>query len=233
MFGGEFTGSKIKLDLQNDFYVSDQHTITVGGESEWDHGEAEEGFLGFDEDLRNQALFVQDQFAFWNRLFGTVGARLDHNSEFGDEVTWRIAPAYLIHETGTKLKASYATGFKAPSLEDLFGGDGTGTFIGNPDLQPEKSRGWDAGFEQRLFEDRVSFGATYFHNKIEDLIAIDFSRRAAVPTRERVGGRDLGYRVLHRRDTRREGHDPARPYLAQDTGPAEQMPTCCAGRSTR
>ena len=175
LFGGEFTSSKIKLDLQNDFYVSDQHTITVGGESEWDHGEGQEGFPVFDEDLRNQALFVQDQFAFWNRLFGTVGARLDHNSEFGDEVTWRVAPAYLIHETETKLKASYATGFKAPSMEDLFGGDGTGTFIGNPDLQPEKSRGWDAGFEQRLFEDRVSFGATYFHNKIEDLIAIDFS----------------------------------------------------------
>jgi vitamin B12 transporter len=42
-------------------------------------------------------------------------------------------------------------------------------------LQPEKSRGWDAGFEQTLFEDRVSFGSTYFRNKIDDLIAIDFS----------------------------------------------------------
>jgi vitamin B12 transporter len=174
-FDDEFTGSKISLNLQNDFYVSDQHTLTLGGESEWDHGEAE-AFFGFDEDIRNQALFVQDQFAFWNRLFGTVGARLDHHSEFGDEVTWRVAPAFLIHETGTKLKASYATGFKAPTLVDLFGGDGTGTFIGNPDLQPEKSRGWDAGFEQSLFEDRVSFGSTYFRNDIEDLIAIvDFS----------------------------------------------------------
>jgi vitamin B12 transporter len=174
LFGGEFTGSKIKLELQNDFYVSDQHTITLGGESEWDHGQSEEAFLGFDEELRNQAVYVQDQFAFWNRLFGTVGARLDHHSEFGSEVTWRIAPAYLLRETGTKLKASYATGFKAPSLEDLFGGDGTGFIVGNPDLQPEKSRGWDVGFEQSLFGDRVSFGATYFRNEIEDLIAVDF-----------------------------------------------------------
>jgi vitamin B12 transporter len=172
LFGGEFTGSKIKLDLQNDFYVSDQHTITIGGESEWDHGEGRGGFPVFDEDLRNQALYAQDQFAFWNRLFGTIGARLDHHSEFGSEVTWRIAPAYLIHETGTKLKASYGTGFKAPSLEDLFGGDGTGFIAGNPDLQPEKSRGWDAGFEQSLFEDRLSFGSTYFRNEIEDLITI-------------------------------------------------------------
>jgi vitamin B12 transporter len=179
VFGGEFIGTKIKLDLQNDFYVTDQHTITLGGESEWDHGEADSPFQVFDEDLRNQAVFVQDQFAFWDRLFGTVGARLDHHSEFGSEVTWRIAPAYLIQETGTKLKASYGTGFKAPSLEDLFGGDGAFT-IGNPDLEPEKSRGWDAGFEQSLFDDRVSFGSTYFRNEIEDLIAVNFSLPAPV-----------------------------------------------------
>lgn len=170
----EFTGSKIKLDLQNDFYVSDQHTLTLGGESEWERGQAD-AFFSFDERIETQAIFVQDQFAFWNSLVGTVGARLDHHSEFGSELTWRIAPAYLIEGTGTKLKASYATGFKAPSLEDLFGGDGSGTFIGNPDLQPEKSRGWDAGVEQALWDGRVSFGTTYFRNEIEDLIAIDFS----------------------------------------------------------
>ncbi|MCI0431534.1 MAG: TonB-dependent receptor, partial [Rhodospirillales bacterium] len=169
----EFTGSKIKLDLQNDFYVSDQHTLTLGGESEWDRGEVD-GFSSFDERIRTQAVFAQEQFAFWNRLVGAVGARLDRHSEFGTEVTWRVAPAYLIEETGTKLKASYGTGFKAPSLEDLFGGDGV-FVVGNPDLQPEESRGWDAGFEQRLFGDRLAFGSTYFYNKIDNLIAIDFN----------------------------------------------------------
>jgi vitamin B12 transporter len=163
----EFTGSKIKLGLQNDFYVSDEHTLTLGAESEWEDGES----TAFDERVRNQSLFAQDQFAFGNRFVGAVGARLDHHSEFGSEVTWRVAPAYLIEETGTKLKASAGTGFKAPSLEDLFGGDGV-FVVGNPDLQPEKSRGWDAGFEQTLFEGRAGFGATYFYNRIDDLIAL-------------------------------------------------------------
>ncbi|HXV23305.1 MAG TPA: TonB-dependent receptor [Alphaproteobacteria bacterium] len=169
----EFTGTKFKLDLQNDFYVSDQHTLTLGGESEWDRGEAD-GFSSFDERIQTQAVFAQEQFAFWDRLVGAVGARLDHHSEFGTEVTWRVAPAYLIEETGTKLKASYGTGFKAPNLEDLFGGDGV-FVVGNPDLQPEESRGWDAGFEQSLFDDRLAFGSTYFYNKIDNLIAIDFN----------------------------------------------------------
>lgn len=175
-FGTEdkFEGSKIKLDLQNDFYVSDQHTLTLGTESEWEHGQGD-GFFAFDDDMNTQSLFAQDQFAFFDRLFGAVGIRLDRNSEFGNQVTWRLAPAYLIPETGTKLKASYGTGFKAPTLEDLFGGDGTGTFIGNPDLKPEESRGWDAGFEQMLFDGRLAFGSTYFRNEIDNLIAFDFT----------------------------------------------------------
>lgn len=37
-------------------------------------------------------------------------------------------------------------------------------------LKPEESAGYDAGFEQPLFNERVRFGSTYFHNSITDLI---------------------------------------------------------------
>ena len=43
-------------------------------------------------------------------------------------------------------------------------------FTGNPDLSPESSKGWDAGIEQRLFSDRLTLDATYFNNRITDLI---------------------------------------------------------------
>jgi vitamin B12 transporter len=43
-------------------------------------------------------------------------------------------------------------------------------FYGNPDLKPETSTGWDAGFEQPLFENILRFGATYFRNDIKNLI---------------------------------------------------------------
>jgi vitamin B12 transporter len=43
-------------------------------------------------------------------------------------------------------------------------------FIANPNLKPEQSIGYDAGFEQPLFNDRVRFGSTYFHNSITNLI---------------------------------------------------------------
>src|SRR5207248_8801374 len=88
----------------------------------------------------------------------------------GRKTTWRIAPAYLVPNLGTKLKASYGTGFKAPSLTQLFVSFPAFNFFANPNLQPEESEGYDFGFEQPLAEDRVHFGATYFHNDSRNLI---------------------------------------------------------------
>ena len=51
----------------------------------------------------------------------SASIRYDDNSRFGGKVTWHLAPAWLIAATGTRLKASFGTGFKAPSLQQLFG----------------------------------------------------------------------------------------------------------------
>jgi vitamin B12 transporter len=68
------------------------------------------------------------------------------------------------------LKASVGTGFKAPTLSELFVSFPAFNFFANPNLKPETSFGYDAGFEQPIFGRRVRFGATWFHNDIRDLI---------------------------------------------------------------
>ncbi len=97
--------------------------------------------------------------------FMSIGARMDDHQTFGREFTWRIAPGYRIKQTATTVKASYGTAFKAPSLYDLFD-----AFSGNPAISPEKSKGYDAGFEQDVFGDKVTFGATWFSTSISELI---------------------------------------------------------------
>src|SRR5262249_16427187 len=52
-----------------------------------------------------------------DRLFNAASVRYDSNSQFGGEATFRVAPAYLIPETGSKLKGSVGTGFRAPILD--------------------------------------------------------------------------------------------------------------------
>ena len=105
-----------------------------------------------------------------NRYFFVANVRYDDNDDFGAHTTYRLAPAVIIPGSDTKLKATYGTAFKAPTLSQLFVSFPDFFFFANPNLRPETAVGWDAGFEQPLFNDRFRFGATYFHNDITDLI---------------------------------------------------------------
>ncbi len=98
----------------------------------------------------------------------SVSIRDDDNSAYGNHVTWHVAPVAAIASTGTRIHASYGTGFKAPSLDQLFESFPTFDFFANPDLKPETSAGYDIGVDQTLFG--VTGGVTWFHNDIKDLI---------------------------------------------------------------
>jgi vitamin B12 transporter len=79
--------------------------------------------------------------------------------------------AYQVRETDTRLRASYGTGFKAPTLFQLFGQTAFST--GNPNLQPEESKGWEVGIDQKLAGGRIETGTTYFQTDIKNLIDSD------------------------------------------------------------
>jgi len=117
----------------------------------------------------NKGAYVELQSELAKRFFLTANTRYDSNDRFGGHATWRIAPAFLVPTTETKLKASYGTGFKAPTLSQMFV-NYPPFFFGNPSLRPEESVGYDLGFEQPLANDRLRFGATWFHNSIKNLI---------------------------------------------------------------
>jgi vitamin B12 transporter len=110
-------------------------------------------------------------------FYDTVSVRYDGNDRFGGKVTYRVAPTYLIAQTGTKLKFTVGSGFKAPTLDQLFENFPDFGFFANPNLRPESSVGWDLGFEQSLTAASLRFGVTYFHNSIKNLITdtADFS----------------------------------------------------------
>ena len=92
----------------------------------------------------------------------------DDNSRYGSKVTYHLAPVWSLPATGTKLKATFGTGFKAPSLQQLFG-----PFGHNPNLKPESSTGYDMGVEQSLLDGALSGGVTWFHNDVRNLINYD------------------------------------------------------------
>ncbi len=94
--------------------------------------------------------------------------RHDDNSRFKDANTYRVQGSYLF-DNGTRVRAASGSGVKNPSLTELFGYD-PASYVGNPDLKPEKSRGWEAGLDQELLDGRMLLGATYFHSRLENEI---------------------------------------------------------------
>lgn len=156
-----------KFDWVHRVSVIPKHLFTFGFETWSDHYKLKSlpavslGELNVD----THALFINDQYDITDNLFVNAGIRTDIHQSFGRKSTWKIAPGYRIASTGTRLKASYGTGFKAPSLYSLY--DVT---YGNPALKPESSRSYDAGFEQSLWGDKVTFGATLFRNDIDNLL---------------------------------------------------------------
>ena len=170
-------GTRTKLDWQNNLNITGNNKITFGLETEVERANSQstsESMWGpyssefSEKSIRTTGVYIQDQFNAAEKLFGTVGFRYDNNEKFGGQATFRIAPAYLIAATNTKLKATYGTGFKAPSLFYLFD-----PAFGNPGLKPEKSRGWDAGIEQFFFNYKLSMGITYFQLKFNDMFGMD------------------------------------------------------------
>jgi vitamin B12 transporter len=160
------TGDRIKFDWRSVTEVATGQNLVVGLERE----DSRLGVTGFSAQTGNQAGYVEWQSNFAKRFFLTANIREDDNDSFGDHMTYRIAPAVIVPFTETTIKASYGTGFKAPTLNQLFQSFPEFNFFANPNLKPEQSRGADVGFEQPLFNDRIRFGSTYFKNNITDLI---------------------------------------------------------------
>ncbi|HEX4078256.1 MAG TPA: TonB-dependent receptor [Rhizomicrobium sp.] len=160
-----YFGDRVKLDWQGDLRFSDDEILVLGAEHEHD-GITQPVSAGIDIDSG----YAELQSTLAENLFSTEAVRFDDNAQFGGEATWRIAPAYLVAATGTKIEASVGTGFKAPTLSEMFENYPAYDFYGNPGLRPESSLGYDMGFEQPLFEDAVRFGGTYYRNDIKNLI---------------------------------------------------------------
>jgi vitamin B12 transporter len=174
-----YDGRKFKLDWQNDFQLNESNLFTSGVDFEYEEMASEYfsfNYVGLPDyasifPLRNSKTtsgYIQDQFNIKNMLFASAGIRYDHHNQFGSQITYRFAPALLITGTSTKIKVTVGTGFKAPSLFNLY--DPT---YGNENLKPEKSFGWDVGAEQFLSRENFSIGVTYFDNKFSDMFGFD------------------------------------------------------------
>jgi vitamin B12 transporter len=162
------TGERRKADWQGDVKFDPTETLVLGAEYERD--EIDQPITA---DVHIGSAYGELQSQIGDHWFSALNVRNDDNSRFGDKTTWRFAPGWVLTETDTKLHASVGTGFKAPTLSELYQSFPAFFFFANPNLKPESSTGWDAGIEQAVVHDVLRVGVTYYYNRIRDLITTD------------------------------------------------------------
>lgn len=178
-FSGRNVGTRTAVEWMHYINPAPAHRVTLGAEGERTEYEGRDTGSGsiVTADANIFSLLAQDQWKLAERLYVTAGGRIDRHDTFGTVSTYRIAPAYTLAGSMTTLRASYGTGFKAPALFELYD-----PFYGNRDVKPERSRGWDAGFEQPFYNGTLVVGATYFENAINNLIDADPTTFVAINT---------------------------------------------------
>ena len=123
----------------------------------------------------NQDAYVQQDLTL-GRLGIIAGGRFVHDSAFGNTGVPRVALTLQALRgkprlSGTRLRFSYATGFKEPRLEETFNGiPATPYNLPNPSLRPERVRAFEAGFQQGFFNNKYELTGTYFNNLFHDQI---------------------------------------------------------------
>ncbi len=126
---------------------------------------------------RQNGYYFEYDGAFSNRFFLTAGARYDDNEDFGQHTSSRVTGAYL-QDLGDgrslKYRASYGTGFRAPSLYELSYNAGPFAFppAAGLHLREETSRGYDLGVEYGT-KLGLHVEVTYFDQDIHNEIYFD------------------------------------------------------------
>jgi vitamin B12 transporter len=173
-----FDGVNYKGDWQNTINLGDISTLVGGVEYQSEQGKSFSRMTSLLGEFISEfpkktadtiGVYIQDTIKLWERLIVTFGGRYEDHEIFGSHTDYKAWASYRIPKIDTRLKGSIGTGFKAPSLFQLY------SIYGSTDLVPEEAMSYDIGFDQPLFEEKITTGITYFHNDFSDLIDWDDS----------------------------------------------------------
>ncbi len=172
-------GNHRRGEWQHIFTIGDIDEITGGIEYEQDSmtslDYSDAGFgpstTEFDEQrVRTAAYYLQNHLKLLKHIFVTAGIRVNDHEEFGTKNTYQVSGSIIIPFVKTRLKGNYATGFRAPALNQLYD---TAWTTGNKDLKPEESKSYDFGIEQPIWGERLIIDVAYFATTYDNKIDLD------------------------------------------------------------
>jgi vitamin B12 transporter len=185
------SGSSSKRDsvyFQSDYTFNPHLLALFGFRYENERGFTVSSFGKTPASRDNFSYIAEIQASLGSRAYLTLGGSVEDNAVFGVAAIPRASLAYYLVRprsqgfwNGTKLKFNYGQGIKEPTIfqatDSLFGllsqlSNGAqliAQFNAAP-IAAERSRSYDVGFEQLVWNGRAKFAATFFHNQFTNQI---------------------------------------------------------------
>lgn len=157
---------RFKAVYQSSF-ATGPHRLTAAFEHEKQTYRADDNaFFGGTNQRQSReqnSLIAEYRLTLTDRFSASASLRRDDNDRFADATTWRAAAAGLLGG-GFRAHASYGEGVTDPTFTEQFGFF-PGSFVGNPNLEPESSRGYDFGVGWG--SETLALDVTWFHTDLE------------------------------------------------------------------
>ncbi|MET3598442.1 TonB-dependent receptor domain-containing protein [Martelella mangrovi] len=156
------------------------NTFTLGGEA---YRETVDSSVDYTETSRNVGAFYGQYGLEYEALTLNAGLRYDADEQFGGALTYNAGVGYEL-VPGLTARASFSTGFNAPTFNDLYWAY-DGSYMGNPDLDAETSKNWEAGINWDSGNGTV-IDLVYYENHIDDMIAYVSAPPSYIGTMENI-----------------------------------------------
>ena len=168
------TRDTLSATLERGFTTgSIDHRLIVAGEAQHEHFRSDNPTDPFADQVRRRhqsAVTGEYRLTLPDRLTADIAIRHDAFGSFADATTVRAA-ALLTAAPGVQIGLSYGEGIAQPTFYDLYGYY-PGSFIGNPRLTPERSRGVEASL--RLSHGAWRASAAVYRQRLHDEIVDRF-----------------------------------------------------------
>jgi vitamin B12 transporter len=163
-----YTGDRDSISLLSNYNFNLDNNVVFGFDVDNDQIKYNKDLSGISKkSYHTFSKYFDYQKRLSENFFITLGSRFDKNSIAGDEEAHRSTVAYLLDNKSTKLKASYGTGFRFPSLYELYYIFGSNS-ESIPNVKAEKSKSYEIGIEKNLTEKNLNLDITYFNIMYKD-----------------------------------------------------------------
>lgn len=171
-----YRGEVATVDFVNALQVSEALHLVAGFEFQKERGsslyQSDGAFGPFEDrfgpfDATNRAYFLDALYEMNEYLSLSSAVRLDNHETFGETFTYNISPVVHLFQKATRLRGALGTGFRAPSLSQLF------SPYGSTELEPEESLSWEVGADHTFYDGNATVGLTYYRQDVDQLITFD------------------------------------------------------------